>query len=137
MSRGHALPIGISVVTANIAVTCIAGAQSLDRTWRVTDKSGTAVQVRQYQETKPDCTTAAIPNIAIDHPPAHGSVTTQIESVKVDPLRARRCIGAKLTGVAVVYTSNAGFRGEDNFSYTVTFSADSRRFHDTAIVTVR
>jgi hypothetical protein len=124
------------LICLSVAIAGSAYAQSVNRTWRVDTKKGTPVQVRTYQSTNADCTTGPLPTITVDRQPSNGTMTTRVESDKVSPLRAKQCVGASVTRLAVLYNPNSGFHGVDVFSYVVSFTNDKRQFHDTAYVTI-
>jgi hypothetical protein len=123
-------------MSVSVAMAGSAHAQSLNRTWKVTNKNGVPVHVRTYQSTSANCTTGPLPTITVDKQPSNGSMATQVETDKVSPLRAKQCVGTSVTGLAVLYTPNSGFHGVDVFSYVVSFTNDKRQFHDTAYVTI-
>jgi hypothetical protein len=124
------------LICVSVAIAGSAHAQSVNRTWRVTNKNGTPVLVRTYQSTNADCSTGPLPTITVDKQPSDGTMTTQVKTDTVSPLRAKQCVGASVTGLAVLYTPNSGFHGVDVFSYVVSFANDKRQFHDTAYVTI-
>jgi hypothetical protein len=122
--------------SVSIAMAGSANAQSVNRTWRVTNKNGLPVEVRTYQSTNSDCSTGPLPTITVEKQPSDGTMATKIKTDKVSPLRAKQCVGASITGLAVICTPNSGFHGVDVFSYVVSFTNDKRQFHDTAYVTI-
>ena len=108
-----------------------------ERTMHVATQAGQELHVFTYASWHRDCSPEASPQIALRTQPAHGSILLRPSPSTVSVIRegAPDCTGRTYPGIGIWYVPAPGFRGADQFDYSV-ISANSSS-HDTVVVDVR
>lgn len=127
---------------ACIGLTLLLSQTAFAGTYKRDAKAGRTTTIdRVYIYLKADCTGAALPRLKLGKKPKHGSVAFKKTSWK-STNKSNRCYGKTVKGLAINYTPNRGFRGEDRFRLDTRFFAyqGSPRFtvnSDTFKITVK
>ena len=131
-----------SLLIAVVLVTAVSPAWgqriiSRERTIQITVQPGREFRVRSYTSWNRDCAAQPAPQIAVLHPPAHGTVTIRPGESTVSEIRegASDCTGHTYQGTVVWYMPAPGYHGPDQFDYTVINLRSTA--HDTIVADVR
>jgi hypothetical protein len=84
---------------------------------KVTAKSGEEVRAGWIGIVKKDCSTEPPPRVRPSDMAGHGQIRLSKAKVKTNSIEA--CPGVEVPAVIVFYTSQPGFRGEDQFTLQV------------------
>ncbi len=108
-----------------------------ERTMHVATQAGQELHVFTYASWHRDCSPEAPPQVILHTQPAHGSILLRPGPSTVSVIRegAPDCMGRTYQGVGVWYVPAPGFRGADQFDYSVINPNSSS--HDTVVVDVR
>jgi hypothetical protein len=121
-------------VSAAALALCLTATAWADGEISRTTPAGKEVLVRDHTEVTTSCT-GSMPVIDITHPPAHGKVDVRpahfVFRAGSGYAAVKSCEGRDVDGGGVWYTPQAGFKGVDDFSYTVDHGAGKHRQTDT------
>ncbi len=108
-----------------------------ERTMHVATQAGQELHVFTYASWHRDCSPEGPPQIVIHMQPAHGDILLRPAPSTVSVIRegAPDCTGRTYPGIGVWYVPAPGFRGADQFDYSVVKPNSSS--HDTVVVVVR
>jgi hypothetical protein len=112
------------VIHSLVLIPSAAPAQRLQQneTRSLDAKSGEPVLAYRFSALGPDCI-GREPEIHVTKAPAHGHVDLKPESYEVgrvlEPSATQICIGRRVQGLAIYYTSEKAFDGTDEFAVSV------------------
>jgi hypothetical protein len=108
-----------------------------EQTFRRSVQAGQELRVFTYARWHKDCRPIDPPQIALRTPPAHGTVSLRPGPSTVSQIREGMpdCTGRTYEGIGVWYAPAPGFRGVDQFDWTIVDASSTS--HDSAIVEVK
>lgn len=104
-----------------------------------TAKTGRDLFIGAYITVDKACKVGKQPTISVTQPPANGTARTRRDAFNLafaPGVPRNKCLGVSPDGIAVMYVSKRAFKGEDSFSYVVTFG-DGRTRTVKAAITVQ
>ena len=116
--------IFLSLAALSACVSSGSGFRKLS--WSKNVVSGHTIVISESGNVTEKCTSSAIPVARIAVQPKHGSV--KIKQEKVYPALPAsnprsRCNSKRISGIAVYYTANSGFQGNDEVKINVGFES--------------
>ena len=100
---------------------------------------GQEAVIRNYSSwNSSTCAPNPPPQVMLRSQPQHGTVTIRPGMSTIRLIRegkTKACLGVTIPGTVVAYTPSPGFRGTDEFDYSIT--STNGVYHDTAVLDVR
>jgi hypothetical protein len=101
-------------------------------------RTGRDVIFGTYLTLSKDCKVGATPKVEFPKPPVNGKVGTRTSAINLRAVPGaprRNCIGTSPSGILVFFRPERRFKGEDSFTYKVTYpNGDTREVAAKAIV---
>ncbi len=130
------LALALIVWTALLAPGAARADTAPAHTLRRSTAVDTDVRINTYVQYRArGCAAEGGPRIELRTKPAHGTVSLRASSVVISESPTGECAGSTLPGLAVWYTPQPGYSGQDRFEYDVFYVKSIA--HETSVVDVK
>jgi hypothetical protein len=110
------------LVAGVVVLAAPASAETIERTVKANQRSPVGGLFTYEVGT---CRASAIPNVTVRDQPRNGTVAIHPVTATLPP--ETNCGGQKVSGPALIYTPNKGFKGADQFTIDFPFATNEAR----------